>query len=71
MDKYLDSQVYPIGMLESKQLFIIQNKEELIKQLKSLKEEAMLNMRTFKDPVFYRDFNALKIVIEMLKKEIR
>lgn len=63
----LDVQIYPVGMYENKDLFLIHNKEEIIQQLRSLQYEAKLNTSTFKDPVFYKDYNALKIVIETIE----
>lgn len=48
----------------------IKDKEELIKQLKSLKDEAFYMMRQpMKDKdIFIKDFYALKIVINYLKE---
>lgn len=45
----------------------IKNKDELIKQLESLKEEAKYMMKC--DIIFQKDFHALKIVINYLKNE--
>lgn len=47
----------------------IQNIDELIKQLESLKEEAIYMMRApHSDEVFKKDFHALKITIRYLKE---
>jgi len=47
---------------------IIKDKNELIKQLESLKEEAIYMMRNpFHDEVFQKDLHALKIVLHMLE----
>lgn len=47
----------------------ITNIEELIKQLESLKEEALYMMRDpSHDEIFTKDFHALKIVISYLKE---
>lgn len=47
---------------------VIKDKNELIKQLESLKEEAIYMMRNpFHDEVFKKDLHALKIVLHMLE----
>ena len=45
----------------------IKNKDELIEQLESLKEEAKYMMKC--DIIFQKDFHALKIVINYLKNQ--
>ena len=66
-------QVYPVeagGEDEDKAFYIISNKNELIKQLESLKLDAKENMRgKFCKEIFYKDRNALAIVIDLLKRE--
>lgn len=50
---------------------VIKNKSELLKQLNSLKADAIENMRSmpadFKE-VFQKDVHALRIVIRMVKE---
>ena len=47
----------------------ISNMQELIKQLESLKEEAIYMMKApYHDEVFIKDFHALKITINFLKE---
>ena len=47
---------------------IIKDKNELIKQLESLKEEAIYMLRNpFHDEVFQKDLHALNIVLHMLE----
>ena len=65
----LKNQIIPCRFEDDKELFVIHNKKELIEQLESLKKEATLNLNTFSDlPVFYKDFNALKIAIQLIKE---
>ena len=46
---------------------IIKNKDELVSQLESLKEEAIYMLKNPNhDEVFQRDLHALRIVINML-----
>lgn len=46
---------------------IIKNKDELISQLESLKEEAIYMLKNPNhDEIFQRDLHALRIVINML-----
>ena len=48
---------------------IIKNKDDLIKQLKSLKEEAIYMLKNpYHDEIFQKDLHALKIVINMIKE---
>ena len=47
---------------------IIKNKEELIEQLESLKEEAIYMMKGSVDDIFQKDLHALRIVINYLKE---
>lgn len=48
---------------------IIKNKDELIKQLESLKDEAIYMLRNpFHDEVFQKDLHALKIVLKAIKE---
>lgn len=47
----------------------ISNIQELIKQLESLKDEALYMMKApYHDEVFIKDFHALKITINFLKE---
>ena len=46
---------------------VINNYEELVKQLESLKEEAKI-MMTQGEEIFKRDFHALKIAIQICNK---
>lgn len=49
---------------------IIKNKEELIKQLESLKYDALENVRSMPDDlkeIFQKDLHALRIVIRHIK----
>ena len=47
---------------------IIKNKDDLIKQLESLKEEAIYMLKNPNhDEVFQRDLHALRIVINLIK----
>lgn len=47
---------------------IIKDKNELVKQLESLKEEAIYMLRNpFHDEVFQKDLHALNIVLHMLE----
>lgn len=64
----LTKQVYPVSEEKNKTDFIIQNKEDLLNQLESLKDEAQLEIRSpMKIGVFYKDFNALSIAIDIIK----
>ena len=48
---------------------IIKNKDDLIKQLESLKEEAIYMLKNpYHDEVFQRDLHALRIVINFIKE---
>ena len=48
---------------------IIKNKSELLKQLESLKEEAIYMLKNpYHDEVFVKDLHALRIVIRMVKE---
>ena len=48
----------------------IKNFDELIKQLESLKDEAIYMMKApYHDEVFIKDFHALKIAINFLREE--
>lgn len=48
---------------------IIKNKDDLLKQLESLKEEAIYMLKNpFHDEVFQRDLHALRIVINFIKE---
>lgn len=50
---------------------MINSVEELINQLKSLREDAKTNMHSpLRDAVFYRDFNALTIAITFIEEEM-
>ena len=47
---------------------IIKDKEELIKQLESLEEEAIYMLKNpYHDEVFQKDLHALRIVIRHIK----
>ena len=47
---------------------IITNKDDLINQLESLKEEAIYMLKNpYHDEIFQKDLHALKIVIDLLK----
>lgn len=47
----------------------IKNIDELITQLKSLKDEAFLMMRNPNhDEIFVKDYHAIKIILSFLKK---
>ena len=62
----MDLQIYPVD--GNKEDYIIKTREELINQLESLKQEARLNTKPFKEPIFYKDYNALSVAINVLKK---
>ena len=48
---------------------IIKNKDDLIKQLESLKDEAIYMFKNpYHDEVFQRDLHALRIVINFIKE---
>ena len=48
---------------------IIKNKDELIKQLESLKDEAIYMLKNpYHDEVFQRDLHALRIVINFINE---
>ena len=48
---------------------IIKNKDDLIKQLESLKEEAIYMLKNPNhDEVFQKDLHALRIVIKLINK---
>ena len=48
---------------------IIKNKDDLIKQLESLKEEAIYMLKNpYHDEIFQRDLHALRIVINFIKQ---
>ena len=48
---------------------IIKNKDDLIKQLESLKEEAIYMLKNpYHDEIFQRDLHALRIVINFIKE---
>lgn len=68
MNELLKDQLYRI---DSKNECLIQNKDDLIKQLESLREEALLMVksRMLGNEVFYKDLNALNIVIRILREE--
>lgn len=55
-------------VIELKYDNIITNFDELIKQLESLKQEAMIMMP--QDKIFQKDFHALAITIRYLKENI-
>ena len=65
-----DMQVTPIRKTdEEKQQFIIHNKQELLDQLKSLKQEAKINMHSpLQESIFYKDYNALAIAIKVIEE---
>lgn len=47
---------------------IIKNKDDLIKQLESLKDEAIYMLKNpYHDEVFQKDLHALRIVINFIK----
>lgn len=47
---------------------IIKDKAELLKQLESLKEEAIYMLKNpFHDEVFQKDLHALRIVIDLIE----
>lgn len=48
---------------------IIKNKDDLIKQLKSLKDEAIYLLKnTNHDEIFEKDLHALRIVINLINE---
>lgn len=48
---------------------IIKNKDDLIKQLESLKDEAIYMLKNpYHDEVFEKDLHALRIVINFIKE---
>ena len=48
---------------------IIKNKDDLIKQLESLKDEAIYMLKNpYHDEIFQRDLHALRIVINFIKE---
>ena len=48
---------------------IIKNKDELLTQLESLKEEAIYMLKNpYHDEIFQKDLHALRIVINMIKE---
>lgn len=48
---------------------IIKNKDDLIKQLESLKDEAIYMLKNpYHDEVFQKDLHALRIVINFIKE---
>ena len=48
---------------------IIKNKDDLIKQLESLKDEAIYMLKNpYHDEVFQRDLHALRIVINFINE---
>lgn len=67
----LECQIYPVKNRNEKENYVITSKKELLKQLKSLKEDAFMNAHNaFREPVFYKDYNALKIAIKILEKAV-
>ena len=50
---------------------VIKNKTELLKQLESLKSDAIENMRSFRDDVFIKDVHALRIAIRYIKENVK
>lgn len=67
----LENQIYPAKNSNEKEKYVITSKEELLKQLKSLKDDAFISAHNpFHDPVFYKDYNALSIAIKILEKEV-
>ena len=47
---------------------IIKNKDDLINQLESLKEEAIYMLKNpYHDEIFQKDLHALRIVIRLIK----
>lgn len=67
----LEGQIYPVSKRNEKENYVITSKEELLKQLKSLKDDAFISAHNpFHDPVFYKDYNALSIAIKILEKEV-
>lgn len=69
-EKETDGQIYP-AVAKNRNDYIIHNYEELLEQLKSLKMEARINTRPFKEPVFYKDYNALAIVIKIVEAKLQ
>lgn len=68
----LENQIYPVKNSNEKEKYVITSKEELLKQLKSLKDDAFISAHNpFHDPVFYKDYNALSIAIKILEKEVK
>ena len=58
--------VYTVPISHGEGRFII--KDELLKQLESLKEESILMLRSMMDcDVFQKDLHALRIVIKYIK----
>lgn len=67
----LENQIYPVKNRNEKENYVITSKEELLKQLESLKNDAFISAHNpFRDPVFYKDYNALSIAIKILEKEV-
>ena len=48
---------------------IIKNKNELIAQLESLKEEAVVMLRGTHEEIFQKDLHALRIILRALETE--
>lgn len=67
---FVDSiQLYPLAHAADKEKYLINDFKELIEELESLRHEAALMIQarfTEPEPVFYRDFNALGIIINLL-----
>lgn len=67
-----ENQITPVSSRYNKNDYLIKNTDELIEQLKSLRTEASLQVKSrLCDPVFYKDFNALTITIKYLEERLR
>lgn len=70
-NEFFNNQIYPASV-ENKELFLIPDIQNIIYQLDSLRDEALLQIKArTREIVFYRDYNALTIAIEILKKELK
>ncbi len=51
------------------ELYLIKDIDDLIDQMISLRDEALLQIKSrISDPIFYKDYNACNIVIMLLNK---
>lgn len=62
-----ETQLHPID--QDQENYIIHDLKELIKQIKSLKLDARINSRNeLHQAIFYKDYNALSIVLNLLRQ---